>query len=382
MGSTPFSFIELPSYLAEKATDVKSSLKIMDKCRGHFLVFGDIRTRQVNGEQHYAIHLEGMVAHAVVASQVSQILANDMRAVLPKRVEIPYKHELRGFEVTSILMSAGARYTIATAALISGALDLSETLLSSLRRERFPVTGSSAKLQKQVASLKKLIPIRLADVYSNQSARWFQQWRSDRSAHALEKVAHYNELCGEIASDRQRYLTFKAILTFVNTRDAEKALSILLNIKGRDTAAHICYSIAFLQAFKGQLDIAERSYQKAFSLDHDGAVAFEVEEFISWIASEYPEKPQLHYCLGLVNLRVKKDPELAARDFSIFLSRLRSDEFAKQVRFATSNLNGRTIDKEAANDSAEPVNVVPMDRHKFQGKSGANSKLKGSGSIS
>ncbi|MBL8522766.1 MAG: hypothetical protein JNN20_03655, partial [Betaproteobacteria bacterium] len=247
------------------------------------------------------------------------------------------------------------------AALISGALDLAEILLRGLQREKIPTAGRHANLKKQAENLRRLVPIRLSDVYSNQCDKWFQQWRQDRSLDSLRRVASYNELFGQISKDRFKYLNFKAILVFVTTRDAEKALAILLSIKNADAIApHVRYSIAFLQAFKGQMALAERSYTTAFGLDRGGEVAFEVEEFIAWIAADHPDKPQLHYCLGLINLRGKKDAQLAARDFKRFLALAPEEQFGQQIRTAKNHVAGFASGADAANEDIENLNVIPL----------------------
>lgn len=86
---------------------------------------------------------------------------------------------------------------------------------------------------------------------------------------------------------------------------------------------------------------AEKQYEAAFLLDASFETAFEVEEFIDWVLSVQPEKYQLRYCLGLINLNVKKDNESAAIEFNKFIESDTKNLFPETQEKASGYLEAR-----------------------------------------
>jgi hypothetical protein len=96
------------------------------------------------------------------------------------------------------------------------------------------------------------------------------------------------------------YLLLKAIYAFVvekNLKRASEAINQCKQVKDPTWR----YSKAFLEAYKGKMDDAERTYRAAFKIEGPAETYFEVEEFLDWMVHEEPDKVQLHYCLGLIN---------------------------------------------------------------------------------
>ena len=56
-------------------------------------------------------------------------------------------------------------------------------------------------------------------------------------------------------------------------------------------------------------------------------ISFELEEFIDWALANEPDKYQLHFCLGLINLKLKNDALTATKDFERFLTKLETDKY-------------------------------------------------------
>jgi hypothetical protein len=54
---------------------------------------------------------------------------------------------------------------------------------------------------------------------------------------------------------------------------------------------------------------------KAFDVHCDLAIVLDIEEFIAEVVQHEPEKYQLYFYLGLINLYKKEDYVLAKRDF-------------------------------------------------------------------
>jgi hypothetical protein len=64
----------------------------------------------------------------------------------------------------------------------------------------------------------------------------------------------------------------------------------------------------------------------------DATVPVQCEEFIQIVLEQEPERYWLHFCLGMINYRVKGDLIAARRDFQEFLNRAEVGRFPNQVR--------------------------------------------------
>jgi len=128
----------------------------------------------------------------------------------------------------------------------------------------------------------------------------------------------YLERWNAVSPNEYRYHLGKAIWHFARHRDLASALSEINKCRGSSDATWR-YSAAFLESYRGDLTTASRIYEKAFTRPVDQLVPFEVEEFIQWVLQIEPDKVQLYYCLGLINLKMKHDLELALTDFRRFL---------------------------------------------------------------
>ena len=347
----PFHVMILAQHQATKIVDNESALASLKECNAHFLVHGDVRNRNVSGEPVYALRLSGMVVHSEIRLDVSRLLANEMNAVLPLSVEVPGRDDLRGFELTSSTFSDGAKFVVATAALISGDIVLAERLLRELRDASAEQPGTRTLLQKQRTSLRTMVPERLADVYLAKSQRQFLMWRRRRDAESIQECWGQIQKYNELRPKTLNYFLTKAIYLFVTTKDATRCLDVLRNVKGGDRLGpHVRYAQAFLLAYEGLLDEAERQYRIAFALDKTGEANLEVEEFILWALTEHPDLAQLHYCLGLMNSVFKKDLALAAGDFRAFLRHRNAARFDRQFKKAQEFLAACSAIDRAAND--------------------------------
>jgi len=80
---------------------------------------------------------------------------------------------------------------------------------------------------------------------------------------------------------------------------------------------------------------AVRTYKAAFKIPtKDTSVPFEIEEFIDWVVHKEPSKTQLHFCLGLINIRLKEDMRRTKQDFKMFLESTPENQFSEQRELA------------------------------------------------
>lgn len=130
-----------------------------------------------------------------------------------------------------------------------------------------------------------------------------------------------------------------AIAHFVLRRDVAAATrEIMACRRVKDVTWR--YSRAFLLAYEGDTRRAREEYNEAFhGRLSDVTIPVQVEEFIQLVLDEEPDKVQLYFFLGLINLRAKDDPEAAGRDFRNFLDAQGSDQFPEERSLAERYLN-------------------------------------------
>ncbi len=146
----------------------------------------------------------------------------------------------------------------------------------------------------------------------------------------------------------------QAIYDFVLRRDLPAAWEFVKQCrKIPDTTWR--YSAAFLYAYEGDLNKAYREYKKAFyNSPENPTVPIQSEDFIHLVLEEEPEKGQLYYCLGLINLWAKKDFVAAKNDFQQFLNSEAADDFPEEqkiVRIQIGEIQRRLKEESLENEN-------------------------------
>jgi len=325
-----FQFIEYPPRLAAEVTTITAAARCLRRSGGHFLIYGDAKSRQVFGKEKHVLHLEGAVVHAPLSKVQSDALAREFAEVFPRRLLVDRENDLFSFQLTSEWVNIAARYMVGIAAMISGDLDYAEELFLSVKAS---LAGAVAHFPA-VDKIARILPQRLARLYGIKLGSLMRNYTMDRDrAHLeasealLDKLAKYDP--GNYSQHLQR-----AICDFVLHRDMRAAWRSVLKCRGiRDVTWR--YSEAFLHAYEGNLFKARRSYALAFKGHaEDPSVPTQTEEFINIVLAEEPNRYQLYFCLGLVNFFAKGDFASARRDFSTFLANVRVGDYPEEERLA------------------------------------------------
>jgi tetratricopeptide (TPR) repeat protein len=323
-----FDFVVIPKWHAEKIVDSDMAAKYARKCRAHFLVFGSAKVRSLNGQEFHVLRLRQLVVHSPISTDMSKQFSKEMSDVFSGNINVSRENDLLGLEVTSVWLAEAAKYFIAVAAFVSGDLHLSQAFLENLRNSKHLAGG--VKNIPGVAKLRQLVPLRLYDVYRSKARYAHAIWRTTREPNNLEEMNENIEKYNKIIPESYEYLLMKAIWYFVIQRDVTNALSLLNTCRGFSDATWR-YSVAFLEAYRGNMDDAIRLYEKAFTRPTNQSVPFEVEEFISWVLEIEQDKYQLYFLLGLLNMKAKGDLQRALGDFKTFLERSQGKQFTKAV---------------------------------------------------
>ena len=153
LGKNPaFQIIELSRYHAEKIIDVEAAQKYREKSGSNFLLFGTAKRRPVKGKDHYVLKLRGLVTHAPIPIEKSELLAQEMHKVLPLEFRVACEDSLDGFEVNSLWFAESAKFVIASAALLSGDFLLAKRLLENLKQ-----SGGRLNKHKKKPGIKALL---------------------------------------------------------------------------------------------------------------------------------------------------------------------------------------------------------------------------------
>ena len=308
-----FQFIELPEAISSSVTDRESANRVRIKSRAHYIIYGRVRDKIVNGKEIYYFELDGEVAHRPIPIVRSEKLAVEFRELLPKAIQIPKENDLYSFEFTSEWMVYVSRYIIAIAAACSGDLEHALKLFNELD----DVLKTRLTEFKPIAKIKDRVPNHIREIYLAYSTYHYEKWRKDRTEADLTKVKEHLDAIPSSARNNVSYYTQMAIYEFVSNRNITTARDYLHKIKNKDAVWY--FNAGFLDAYEGRLNSAFRKYKKAIRLNLHAEIVNEIEEFMFWVAENDDNKEQLYYCLGYYNWKVKGDLEQAINDFLKFL---------------------------------------------------------------
>src|SRR3989338_357902 len=114
-----FNIIMIKNHQALKFNNFDSIKKLHKKVRGHIYIFGESKKRTDAGGQYF-LSLDGLVLHRPVPQQVSQELAKDFLATLPKGINFSSEIEFKGFQMTADVVARCVKYIVGIASCISG----------------------------------------------------------------------------------------------------------------------------------------------------------------------------------------------------------------------------------------------------------------------
>jgi tetratricopeptide (TPR) repeat protein len=326
-----FKIIKYPPTLSRKIDSPQDAGKYVKRSRAHFIVYGDLVQRQIDGKLNYVFRLRGLVVHTRIPNEVSRQMSSEFGEILPNRVNFPVSDELVGFEFTQKWLAKVAKFMTGTALFVSGNLDMAHTLLISLEGE-LKVPEESPIQEK----LRSKVEQRLVDIlHSKLINSYIEYTRTRDERHILDSRSAVESLLARIPDD-YRGLMQKAIVLFFEGKTAE-AIDVLCVVKSKDSAWR--YSLGFLYAFEGDIENAMEQYKKAAYGDFQPCTAVDIDEFIGDILRRHPTKIQLHFFRGVVNLKRRSDYVLAKQDFERFLASEDSSRFKPLVDLAEKYLS-------------------------------------------
>jgi len=349
-----FSFVEFRPSVAARVTDRDSARALMKKTRGAFLIHGRVRKRDVQGSPSSVLDLRGLVVHAPIKRELSRQFSEEFAEMLPAKLIVAEENDLFSFELTADYIDLVARYIVGIASAVSGQLDHAEGLFLDVETR---LQSRDSDVFPAVTKLRNRIPARIAEVNRIKLLKVYREYVNTREPAILAaseaialKVLEY-----EPASYNAH--VHRAICAFVLRRDIAEARAEIELCKNNSDGTWR-YSEAFLHAYEGDLEKAGGAYRQAFrSTIPDETVPLQSEEFIQIVLDDEPDKVQLYFCLGVINLKAKRDLASARRDLNRFLNEAPCGEWARQVELAEKWI--RQIDRQLSGTGFEPV--APVD---------------------
>ena len=286
-----FCFMELPQFLARTIVDLDQAEVFRQRCAAHFMIYGRVRIRQINGNDCHVIELNGIVAHAAIPEKIHKMLQEEFSELLPRRLHIPVANDILSFQFTSEWAEVVARYVIALAATVSGDFDYAEALLRDViarlsgRDHTFP----AFKL------LSERAPQRISELYSAKAQFALDRWTDSRSPEHLDEIERCLQQLSAPDKETPVAVNLMAMLAFLRFRDTERAISLMRRSNSPSQLVwHV--NLAFLYAYGGNLKLAIRHYRKASEIppqaDWHNVIA-QVESFMVWLLEVEPEKVQI-----------------------------------------------------------------------------------------
>lgn len=323
----PFHFIAFPEHVAKKLRSREDAEFLARKSHSHFLIYGSARQRPIAGEGQHVLELFGLVLHSPTSPDVAKQLSSEFGEVLPRTLLVAQENDLFTLAFTAAWVDVAARYIVGIASLISGDLAYAEDLFKGLEEEFEKQTGA---LPPSIAIIKNRLPQRLADVYKVRVNLLSQAFWHKRDRTLLEEAEPWLEKLHEYDDAYYTGHLQRAICAFVLRRDIQEARAALSRCKQVPDPTWR-YSVAFLDAYEGDLQAAYNQYKKAFRLPlRDETVPVQSEEFIHIVLDEEPEQSQLHFCLGMINEHAKRDLNSARRDYERFLATTDPERYPKE----------------------------------------------------
>ncbi|MDD2913908.1 MAG: hypothetical protein PHP70_01180 [Gallionella sp.] len=329
-----FYFLQMPQHFAMQVVDADSASEMRMRCRAHFMIYGRVKKRIINGKETHIVELEGAVAHQPISKKVQDSLVSEFTELLPRNVHISTENDLFSFQFTSEWAEVVARYIIGIAAACSGDLKYAESLYRDVllrlnnKEHSFPV----------YRKLKERVPNRLAEIYEARATDCHNKWSETHNPAYLLEVDNWLNKIEPQCQDRGVAITLCAITKFLIARSPDESIKLLKKLKHEDGRIWQC-NMAFLYAYKGNLKQAARHYRRASICNFELDNLYQIEEFICWMLEQEPSKYELYFCLGFVNWLIKEDMVLALEYFTKFIELCESQHYVQEQKLIGEWMN-------------------------------------------
>jgi len=305
------NIIVLKNHFSEDLNEINKVLTMHKKVKGHFYVYGQVKRRYEGGKKYF-LKLDGLVVHSPISIQTSNELKREFINILPKQISFLETFEFSGFEFTADIVYIAARYITGIAAYLSGDPFLAHEFHNNLQKEfeRFK------QLPPNLQIIKNRIPFLLSD----------EELLIARMYYFKNDIDNLKLWLGKsLSSNPNNYggWLLKAIVDFLPSM-GNNPIAALESIKKAQRYVRFThewrYSRAFLYFWLGNYTEAIRDCKNLKNKSYMGEeiTVEEVEDFTLKLLKDHPQKVQLYFWLGFINLIKKKNLPLAYEYFNKF----------------------------------------------------------------
>lgn len=326
-----FQLLVFPQHIARSLKDDALATNLRDKAGLSFLIFGEAKSRKLDGQDNTVIKLRGLVSHSPIPDQIQAKLRQEFTELFfPGRYLIPEENDLFAFEFTSQWANVVARYIIGIALLVSNQFDAAETVFFDLAK----LLRRTKNHAQPVVKIKARLNQRLAEVHLSRALSSYQLWKEDKADFShMEKVAAQIDSIDEKHLITAHLLFLRALCHFLVDGDTKAARAELKRIKGgRDSVWY--FNMGFLYAYEGSMKKATHMYHQGTLYEMPGDRISDLESFMCWVLENDASRYQVHYCVGLLNENIKGDVIQAKLDYQAFLDKCEDNQFAVYQRRA------------------------------------------------
>jgi tetratricopeptide (TPR) repeat protein len=320
--------IVAPYHIASKFSEIGDAVRLLEKSKGHFLLFGNVRKRGST----YILDLTANVRHSKL---------NEESTAWISRYRLPDSDEsFEKFELSSDKTSLFSRYILGLAAFASSdfttARHLFETVKTDIRANKYEDIPAVRAIKTGVS--KKLNSIYLIQAHTNLNL-WVET-RKEQYLNVMDQLL-VNVYGPELKN--ARYLTLCAIIEVALRNNIHESKKYLNKVKPNYRDLIWQMNLGFLRACEGKEDVALVHYNHAIRIHDTSAKTIdlakisEFEEFICW----YIEKnnfPLSYFLLGTLNERFKGDAESAIEYYRIFIGTSSAATFSKSLNLARESV--------------------------------------------
>lgn len=335
-----FHLIKYPPKFSKKIKNTESANHFLRISKAHFMVYGSITQRNIEGKNSYVCRLHGLVRHIPIpnTSEVKERLQEDFSVSLPSKLFFAEDQELLGFEMTRSLISYSARFIVGFAAMLSKDYLLGYRLFKDLHQE---LEKMPARIEHDpiVSEIYKRNKNHLAESIILLTAVDYRKYELDRNkSHILEQEILIDELQAIQPENYYGHLT-KAMALF-EKGEVDLAIAELANNSiSLEGTGH--YSLGFLYVCKGDIDAALDHYRRASYKKPEGRILNDIEIFLTEeISKQNENETPLVFFRGLLNYKAKEDYALARKDFESFLKKKGARNYSRLQDLAQKYLSG------------------------------------------
>lgn len=324
-----FNIIKASRTQAAEIKDELTARNFLIRSRSHLIVYGSVIQGKIKGEQSYLFRLDGLVRHLPISKSNQATFSKEFRELLPEKISFPESENILGFELTQKWIGYVIKYIIGIAAFVSGDINLARSLYLELDIEVNALQdGDNIPI---INEIKRRLPSRHREVLASLISKQYYFYSTKREKqNLLDAKPFVRDLLKISPKDYYALLTNAMILFFEN--EIDRAIDQIKDCDAQDGVWR--FSLGFLYAYKGEIDLALEQYKQLPYKVFPSNVCNDSEIFMTEVISEKPELVQLNFFRGLLNYKYKQDYLLAKEDFIEFLSREESKKFSQLIELA------------------------------------------------